>query len=153
MEVLGNTTLPKQGCRLVLASINDNTGKTELVAIAWVGWNRRFFITTTCGLGEGEMIQRKRLRQLDKRRRDCDAYGQEDSQEEGQGESLRAGEMQTQNLHEANSLCLQHVHEPHRPRPEAVLVLQPNNRGGERVLRQARPGQAKRGKWGWGRLG
>jgi hypothetical protein len=36
------------------------------VAIAWVDRNRRFFITTTCGLGEGEMIQRKRLRQLDK---------------------------------------------------------------------------------------
>ncbi len=51
------------------------------------------------------------------RRPDCDTYSQEDSQEEGQGESLCAGEMQTQNLHEANSLCLQHVHEPHRPRP------------------------------------
>jgi hypothetical protein len=36
------------------------------VAIAWVDRNRRFFITTTCGLGEGEMIQRKRFRQLDK---------------------------------------------------------------------------------------
>jgi hypothetical protein len=66
MEVLGNTTLPKRGCRSVLASINDDTGETELVAIAWVDRNRRFFITTTCGLGEGEMIQRKRLRQLDK---------------------------------------------------------------------------------------
>ncbi|KAL3781821.1 LOW QUALITY PROTEIN: hypothetical protein ACHAW5_001131 [Stephanodiscus triporus] len=38
----------------------------ELVAIAWVDRNRRFFIATTCGLGEGEMIQRKRLCQLDK---------------------------------------------------------------------------------------
>ena len=66
MEVLGNATLPKRGCRSVLALINDNTGETELVAIAWVDRNRRFFITTTCGLGEGEMIQRKRLRQLDK---------------------------------------------------------------------------------------
>ncbi len=66
MEVLGNATLPKQGCRSVLASINDNTGETELVAIAWVNWNCRFFIMTTCGLGKGEMIQRKRLRQLDK---------------------------------------------------------------------------------------
>ena len=36
------------------------------MAIAWVDRNRRFFIATTCGLGEGEMIQRKRLRQLDK---------------------------------------------------------------------------------------
>ncbi len=38
----------------------------ELVAIAWVDQNRCFFITTMCGLGEGEMIQHKRLRQLDK---------------------------------------------------------------------------------------
>ena len=50
----------------MLALINDNTGKTELVAIAWVDRNRRFFIVMTCGLGEGEMIQRKRLHQLDK---------------------------------------------------------------------------------------
>ena len=48
MEVLGNAALPKRGCRLVLASINDNTGKTELVLIAWVDRNRRFFIATTC---------------------------------------------------------------------------------------------------------
>ncbi len=66
MEVLGNATLPKQGCQSVLASINDDTGETELVAIAWVDRNHCFFITTTRGLGEGEMIQRKRLRQLDK---------------------------------------------------------------------------------------
>ena len=50
----------------MLVSINDDTGETELVAIAWVDRNRRFFIATTCGLGDGEMIQRKRLRQLDK---------------------------------------------------------------------------------------
>ena len=66
MEVLGNAILPKRGCRSVLASINDNTGKTELVAIAWVDRNRRFFITMTCGLSKGGMIQRKCLRQLDK---------------------------------------------------------------------------------------
>ena len=28
----------------MLASINDDTGETELVAIAWVDRNRRFFI-------------------------------------------------------------------------------------------------------------
>ena len=66
MEVLGNVTLPKQGLQLGLASINNETGKTELVAIAWVDRNHRFFVTATCGLGEGEIIQRKRLRQLDK---------------------------------------------------------------------------------------
>ena len=66
MKVLGNLTLPKQGLQLVLASIGNETGKTELVAIAWVDRNRCFFITTMCGLGEGEMIQRKCLCQLDK---------------------------------------------------------------------------------------
>ena len=45
---------------------NDDTSETELVAISWVDRNRCFFITTTCGLGEGEMIQRKRLCQLGK---------------------------------------------------------------------------------------
>ena len=38
----------------------------ELVAISWVDRNRRFFVTTTCGIGEGEDVFRKRLRQLDK---------------------------------------------------------------------------------------
>ena len=66
MEVLGNATLPKRGYRSVLASINDDTGETELVAIAWVNRDHCFFIVTTCGLGEGEMIQCKRLCQLDK---------------------------------------------------------------------------------------
>ncbi len=51
---------------MVLASIDSKTGKTELVAMSWVDRNRRFFITTTCGIGEGETIMRKRLRQLNK---------------------------------------------------------------------------------------
>ena len=38
----------------------------ELVAIAWVDRNRYFFVTTMFRLGKGEMIQRKRLHQLDK---------------------------------------------------------------------------------------
>jgi hypothetical protein len=38
----------------------------ELVAISWLDRNRRFIITTTCGLGEGDVIERKRLHQLDK---------------------------------------------------------------------------------------
>ena len=66
MEFLGNTTLPRRGSRAVLASIDEETGKTELVAISWVDRNRRFFVTTTCGIGEGEEVFRKRLRQLDK---------------------------------------------------------------------------------------
>jgi hypothetical protein len=65
MEVLANTTLPKQGLRTVLASI-DESGETELIVISWVDCNRRFFIATTCGLGEGEMITGNCLRQLDK---------------------------------------------------------------------------------------
>ena len=51
---------------MVLALINNETGKTELMAIAWVDWNRCFFVTAMCGSGKGEMIQRKRLHQLDK---------------------------------------------------------------------------------------
>ena len=66
MEVLGNVTLLKQGLQSVLASIDNENGKTELVAIAWVDRNRCFFLTRTCGLGKGEMIQCKCLRQLDK---------------------------------------------------------------------------------------
>ena len=42
MEVLGNVTLSKRGSRLVLASINDATGETELVAIAWIDRNHCF---------------------------------------------------------------------------------------------------------------
>ena len=51
-----------------LASIDEETGETELVAISWVDRNRQFFVTTTCGIGEGEDVFRKRLRlrQLDK---------------------------------------------------------------------------------------
>jgi hypothetical protein len=36
MEFLGNTTLPRQGSRAVLASIDEETGEMELVAIRWV---------------------------------------------------------------------------------------------------------------------
>jgi hypothetical protein len=36
MEFLGNTTLPRQGSRAVLASIDEETGEMELVAISWV---------------------------------------------------------------------------------------------------------------------
>ena len=66
MEFLGNTTLPQRGSRAILASIDKETGKMELVAISWVDRNRRFFVTTKCGIGEGEDVFRKRLRQLDK---------------------------------------------------------------------------------------
>jgi hypothetical protein len=66
MEFLGNTTLPRRGSRAVLASIDEETGETELVAISWVDRNRRFFMATSCGIGEGEDVFRKRLRQLDK---------------------------------------------------------------------------------------
>ncbi len=66
MEFLGNTTLPRRGSRAVLASIDEETGETELVAISWVDRNRRFFVTTTCAIGEGEDVFCKRLRQLDK---------------------------------------------------------------------------------------
>jgi hypothetical protein len=66
MEVLGNTTLSKQGWQLVLAFINNNTVETELVAMSWLDWNHCFFVTTMCGIGEGEKISCERLCQLDK---------------------------------------------------------------------------------------
>ena len=66
MEFLGNTTLPQRGSRAVLASIDKETGEMELFAISWVDRNRRFFVTTTCGIREGGGVFRKRLRQLDK---------------------------------------------------------------------------------------
>ena len=66
MEFLGNTTLPPRGSRAVLASIDEETGETELVAISWVDRNRQCFVTTSCGIGEGEDVFRKRLPQLDK---------------------------------------------------------------------------------------
>ena len=53
MQVHGNVTLPKQGSGLVLALINNKTGETELVVIAWVDPNHCFFVPTTCGLGNG----------------------------------------------------------------------------------------------------
>ena len=39
MEFLGNTILPRQGSHAVLASIDEETGETELVAISWVDRN------------------------------------------------------------------------------------------------------------------
>jgi hypothetical protein len=39
MGFLGNTTLPRRGSRAVLASIDEETGETELVAISWVDRN------------------------------------------------------------------------------------------------------------------
>jgi len=66
MEFLGNTILPQRGSQAVLASIDEETGETELVAISWVERNRRFSVTTTCGIGEGEDVFRKRLCQQDK---------------------------------------------------------------------------------------
>ena len=46
-------------------SIDKETGETELVAISWFDRNQIFFVTTTFGIGEGEDVFRKRLRQLD----------------------------------------------------------------------------------------
>lgn len=66
MQFLANTILAKRGSRSVLASISEETGETELVAISWMDRNRRFFIATTYGSGEGDKIERRRLRQLDK---------------------------------------------------------------------------------------
>jgi hypothetical protein len=42
IKFLGNTTLPQQGSQAILASIDKETGETELVAISWVDRNQRF---------------------------------------------------------------------------------------------------------------
>jgi len=54
-----------RGDRHVLASIDEDTGETELVAMTFLDSNRRDFIGTTYGLGDGETIERKRDRQVD----------------------------------------------------------------------------------------
>ena len=56
MEVLGDVILPKRGLHSVLSLIDNETNEMELVAIAWVDWNRHFFVTPTCRLDEGKMI-------------------------------------------------------------------------------------------------
>jgi len=65
MDYLGDQILASRGARVVLASLNEETGETELVAVAWLDRNRRYFIATVCGYGEGNEIVRKRYRQLD----------------------------------------------------------------------------------------
>jgi hypothetical protein len=66
IEVLSNTTLILRGSQSVLASISEETGNTELVAMSWLNRNCCYFIMTTCGIGEGVEINCKRLRQLDR---------------------------------------------------------------------------------------
>ncbi len=64
--IIKYTTLVLRGLRLVLASISKETGETELVAMSWLDRNRCHFIMTMCGIGEGEEINPKQLRQLDR---------------------------------------------------------------------------------------
>ena len=65
VKYLGDEVLAERGARVVLASINEETGKTELVALTWLDRNRRNFVATAYGLGEGEEIVRTRFRQID----------------------------------------------------------------------------------------
>jgi hypothetical protein len=55
-----------RGDRSVLVKIDEDTGETELVAMAHMDNYRRMFIGTAYGLGEGELVERKRDRQDDK---------------------------------------------------------------------------------------
>ena len=50
----------------VLALINEDTGKIELVAMTWLDCNWRDFVGTAYGIGEGEKISCKRACQLNK---------------------------------------------------------------------------------------
>ena len=63
MTYLDNQVMGKRGDRHCLASISEDTGETELVAITWIDRNRRFFVSTCYGLEEGEEIFRERYRQ------------------------------------------------------------------------------------------
>lgn len=62
---LENIVLTHRGARFVLCCIDEETGETEYVAVTWLDRNRRFFIATVCGLGEGTEISRLRYRQVD----------------------------------------------------------------------------------------
>ena len=55
-----------RGDRSVLVSIDEETGETELVAMAFLDNHRRMFIGTAFGVGEGDLVERKRDRQDDK---------------------------------------------------------------------------------------
>ena len=41
MEFLGNTTLSRRGSRAVLMSVDQETGKTKIIAISWVDRNQQ----------------------------------------------------------------------------------------------------------------
>ncbi len=72
------------------------------------------------------------------RHRCSNTNSQEDhSTQARQLELPQSGKVQHQGLHEAFYLRLQRVHAHHRCHAEAVLVLQPTDGGGERLLRQA----------------
>ena len=63
-KYLENQVLPQRGDRVVLCSLDPETKETKYVAITWLDRNRRFFIATRCGLGEGTEISRRRYRQV-----------------------------------------------------------------------------------------
>ena len=50
----------------MLASINEDTGETKLVAMTWLDRNQRDFVGRAYRIGEGGQINRKRARQLNK---------------------------------------------------------------------------------------
>jgi hypothetical protein len=58
--------LSKHGDCHVLASISKDTGETKLVAMTWLDCNRQDFVGTVNGIGEGDQINWKRTRQLNK---------------------------------------------------------------------------------------
>ena len=63
---LDTLILSKRGDCHVLASISEDTGKTKLVAMAWLDCNQQDFVGTAYGIGEGEQINCKHAHQLNK---------------------------------------------------------------------------------------
>jgi hypothetical protein len=88
------------------------------------------------------------------RRHHSNVYGQEDpSIQVRQGEAPQSGNVRHQGLQEAFYQCLQHVHARHSGHTEAVLVLQPHDRGGDQVFCQAYCLAPLAGERGWEQLG
>jgi hypothetical protein len=58
--------LSKRGDCHVLVLISKDTGKTKLIAMTWLDCNQQDFIGMVYGIGEGEQINSKHARQLNK---------------------------------------------------------------------------------------
>ncbi|KAL9179705.1 hypothetical protein ACHAXT_008995 [Thalassiosira profunda] len=63
LQYLDAQVMGRRGDRYALVSFDEETGRPQLIAWAWMDRNRRFFVSTCCGLAEGTEIFRERYRQ------------------------------------------------------------------------------------------